>query len=268
MSVPLVGPIVVVSPDPTAQNSEDDDFVREMFRVQFAYLYRRLREEPGVGMDQALGCWSMAKSILNRTDGLQVELNDPEWRRILAICWETYKEHESRDDRDGFAASLTDQLIERLRQGYKKLEQEEIARSWFGCFRYDYNHDRKAVFLHIRNAVVSHSPFEDIDARRREMRALVEDIERKGLEVEQVCCGSWINGLKPFQELFPPGYADSFKISDPYSAGGYGWWGQLITKEGRINRRRAQMVHEEGRFEYPRVDGVCEYAAFKKHQGV
>ena len=45
---------------PDIQNYEDYDFVREMFRAQFAYLYRRLREEQWAGMDHALGCWTGA----------------------------------------------------------------------------------------------------------------------------------------------------------------------------------------------------------------
>lgn len=243
----------------------ENDFVRDMFLAQFAYLYRRLRAEPWVGMDQAMGCWTMAKFILRQTDELQPELDNPPWQRILAACWETYRAHELRDDRNGFAAALTGRLIASLRPGYAKFETGENARAWFGCFRYDYYPDPKSAYLHIRNAAAPQSPFADMEARRRELRVMVEDIERKRLQVERVHCASWINGLKPFQELFPPGYADSFEVSSLYTMSGYGWWGQLITKDGRVNPRRRQMVEEQGQFEYPRVTGTCAYTAFKKH---
>jgi hypothetical protein len=145
---------------------------------------------------------------------------------------------------------------------YQRLNIEE---RWFGCFRYGYNKDRKYLALHFKNAYEPEYPFSQKERLFLSLMDLVVDVDKNNYEVEEIGCGSWINNLPAFQELFPKSYIDSLHPTSPDDKRGNGWWGQFISHRGVLHRKRASILKEKKIFEYSRLHGQCDFSEFRKH---
>ena len=106
-------------------------------------------------------------------------------------------------------------------------------------------------------------PFEDLNRRRDDLRRIVLDVEAKGVRPARAGFDSWMNNLRPMVELFPASLAKSLTATEEFPKG-YGGWGQFITRDGGINRRRADMLLTKGRFEFARLAGECPWVEFQK----
>jgi hypothetical protein len=93
---------------------------------------------------------------------------------------------------------------------------------------------------------------------------LLSDAKAKQPEVETVHCGSWLNALKPFQELFPPEWAASMTAPSELRYH-YGWWGQFIDRTGGFNRRNGEKLRATGKFPFPCVGCRCSTASLRAH---
>lgn len=145
-------------------------------------------------------------------------------------------------------------------------EADYAGLQWFGNLRYHAHPEMTAISLHIRNNGMPRSPFDDLAACFRSLRRLAEAASAaEPYPITEVFCGSWLNDLPVFLSLFPASYRQSLQVSPPDTMGGFGWWGQLVDKTGRLHAKRAAMVLETGVFPHPRKTGRCRFDEFRRH---
>lgn len=230
------------------------ELLADMARVEAHYLLRMSREIGGVFSELA-GAYTPWRGMLP---------NGQAWDGFLVQA-----EGLLLDD-----AHTEDDCVERFLAYASPLfgaspmasEAEYAGYHWFGCFRYHPHPDEQAISLHIRNNSMPQSPFDDLPACFRSLRQLGETASAtEPFEVAEVICGSWLNDLPVFLGLFPPTYRESLEVSPPDSKSGFGWWGQLIDKTGRLHAKRAAMILETGVFPHSRKTGRCGFAEFMRY---
>jgi hypothetical protein len=141
----------------------------------------------------------------------------------------------------------------------------EAELTWFGDFRYTEDRNAGAIALHIANRGGSGAGFSDRGACFAQLRLLCADARRRTSAVAKVVCGSWLNDRDDFLALFPPSYRQSLGTSSPDDKTGWGWWGQLVNREGRLHARRAARLLASGDFPHPRLVGECRFDEFQAH---
>lgn len=75
-------------------------------------------------------------------------------------------------------------------------------------------------------------------------------------QVETVWCGSWLNELSAFLDLFPDDWRGSLE-SRGRCNGTWGWWGQYMDHRGFFHHRRAQVLRSTGRHPYVASSAHC-----------
>jgi len=239
-------------------------FYAEMFALQMGYLHQRLRREPWWGMDYGLGNFTMLKSVSKFSDGPRYDLDEIPWRKTLAACWEALQRAPADADREAFVAFLRSVFGERWMRAYPLFEDSLVhTHHYFGCFRYDYHDADRVVDLHFHNMEEPYSPLLSREKRQDDLRRIVRDVEAQHLQPVLVRFDTWMNNLKPVQALFPVSFLKTLTPAGEFPKG-YGWWGQFITRDGGINRRRADMLLTKGRFEFARLAGECPWVEFQK----
>jgi len=250
-------------PGEAMSESHKTKFYEEMFELQFSYLHHRLRREPWWGMDYGFGNFTMLKAIGKYGPGVRMDLDEIPWREILAQSWNDLNRYNLADEQEEFIGAMWKIFGERWLAAYPPFEKNNIAQNWFGCFRYHYDDATKQADFHFYNADEPDSPFEDMEKRRDDLLRIIKDIDSKKIKPESVRFDSWMNNLKPIVDLFPESLKKSLKPTEEFPKG-YGWWGQFITKDGGIHPRRAELMKQEGRFEYKRLMGSCPWEDFRR----
>lgn len=231
------------------------ELARDMARVEAHYLLRVLREDGG----------QFNERVVTQTPWQGMLPGGCPWDRFLEQAEELLlndADNLAEDDRVERFLSYAAPLF-----GAGPMTGEEFAGSlWFGSFRYHPHPNEHAISLHIRNNCMPRSPFDDLPACFRFLRRLGETASAtEPFEIAEVMCGSWLNDLPVFLSLFPLSYRESLEVSPPDSKGGFGWWGQLIDKTGRLHAKRAAMILETGVFPHPRKTGRCSFEEFMRH---
>ena len=240
----------------------DATFPREMFELQANYLHQRLSREPWWGMDYGFGNFTQFKSICKFAPGVAMDLDDHAWRASLAECWNALQRHSDSAGPAAFVAFLWERWGARWLTAFPIFERGLLAEKYTGCFRYDFDSEHRAVHLHFHNLDAPLSPFAQPGKRREDLRRIIAEIEQQNLKPERVSFDSWMNHLKPIQELFPKSFAASLVKAEEFPKG-YGWWGQFITRDGKMHERRAALLKEKGVFEFPRLNGACSWSDFR-----
>ena len=228
----------------------------DMARVQAHYLLRMLRETSG-GFREVAGAYTCLSGLVLPTVDADDFLTQTE--RLLLDDADTLSES------DRVARFLV--YITPLCAGAPLASEADYTRyRWFGSFRYHLHPEERAISLHIRNNSMPRSPFDDLPACCRLLAELGEAaVAEADFEITEVMCGSWLNDLPVFLDFFPPAYRESLEMSPPDSKNGFGWWGQLIDKTGRLHARRAAQIIETGVFPHARKFGKCRYDDFMRH---
>lgn len=228
-----------------------------MSELQLKYLFHVLKKGEETDFEKVLRGYTTIVSRMKSIPGF--EENNEEWQSALASIRELLN---TSVDMGCFSADAMNILSPFLSLAGM---MPEVKHEWFGCFCYNYNPERKHIYLHFQNACVPESPFSVMSGRFRELAMLINDIKLKGFGPETVGCDSWINELEVFQRFFPPCYADSFIVSPPDSKSGYGWWGQFVGKDGHFNRKKAEQFEKTMEFQYKRMITTCSYESFVRH---
>lgn len=106
------------------------------------------------------------------------------------------------------------------------------------------------IVLHIMNAVVPRSPFDDIVELRESLRRLIVEARTRFPAASELWCDTWLNRHPKFQLVFPPQWFAN-GVQSPMG-NSRNWWGQFATRTGDFNERLAQQFRAGGgRFPYP-----------------
>ncbi len=110
--------------------------------------------------------------------------------------------------------------------------------------------------IHIFNTYAPESPLTSKkDAFAAALIRMLEDSKRNRPDIDTVACGSWLNSVPSFADLFPQAWADS---AEGHREVRYtmGHWGQFTDRRGDFHDRNGQQFRETGEFPYEST--VCQ----------
>jgi hypothetical protein len=121
----------------------------------------------------------------------------------------------------------------------------------FHCWWYTLHNDNTELALHLVNAYQPASPFDNRDHFLQTMLNAVEHAVELYPGINKVSCGSWLNGLTKFQQLWPESFASSQKVLNRNNGFGPGAWGQYMTTDGGFNFSKGNILRGTGLHPYP-----------------
>ncbi len=124
-------------------------------------------------------------------------------------------------------------------QRYEEIPKFTDQEHW-GCFAYDYHPESRTIHFHFSDADRSgYGPLSHhrIDARKAELKTILEEIKHRHPEAIQVRGGSWLYNWESYRRLFPPAFGQSAQKEKEPGLTGRNIWTQFL--------RRGWRVHEE-----------------------
>lgn len=258
----MTGCIIEKSSNKSQKLSQENNLrlTLEIAELQLKYLFHILKEGLEKDFEKALRGYTSIVSVVQKSSSFNDKKSD--WQFALNLMRENYLKFICQADGIAFARESMEIITPFISCAASIAPP---AHQWFGCFCYNYAQERKHIYLHFKNACMPESPFAFPDDRINELVAVIKDIQAKSFVPETIGCDSWLNELTVFQSFFPPEYSQSFMVSPHDSKGGYGWWGQFVTKEGRFNKSKAEQFEKNMTFQFQRIIAQCAYPAFVRH---
>lgn len=158
---------------------------------------------------------------------------------------------ESRVARD-----IADQPLATQKSGYQ-----------CGSLRHDLAPDPKRpqrISIHIANACYPGSPFDDPLYLPGCLLVLTTQCTAQ-FGVTEIACGTWMNSLPKWLELFPREWQDNMGPPDESICWHYGFWGQFLTARRGFNHKLGAQFRATGRIPYPMRSSWCTTAALRRH---
>lgn len=230
--------------DELSQNESVEMNARDHFtlRLKWAHAVGRVLHLP------------LPETLLDYTDvtlrmGFPNLQNPGERRNAFLDAFE-----KAGDDRQAQMSVLLD--FYRKGQG-SRLENADPYRGQYWPFRFNWLENRPVIYLHFGSPSFS-QPYEEYgllsDESRTELHdqlvRMFRDIKngRKYVHARTVQTRTWLLSRDEFKRLLPPSFVTSNENGDMQSGmilerdgfRGADRWGQLYTKEGRVNQKRAQ----------------------------
>ncbi len=143
-------------------------------------------------------------------------------------------------------------LEERFVEGYRFEKRD------FGCWWYTIHEGETVVAVHLINAFMPDSPFKDIVGFSGDMIKAIENARYRYPQVKLVECGSWLNQIAQFQELWPESFKSNQIVLNETGGFGPGVWGQYMTADGGVNASRATHLLEKGKHPYVLTEARCD----------
>lgn len=173
----------------------------------------------------------------------------PEWIAILENVRKVFDRHINDADTTELeekSLALFWPVLEARVRTFKRGRTDPRPYEAWSCDFY-----KNFVNIHIANTYAPESPLSE---KRTQFAAalirLVEDAKRDHPEVERVACGSWLNSVPTFLDLFPPTWPVD---AEPSRNVRYtlGHWGQFSDRRGDFHARNGARFRETGSFPYP-----------------
>lgn len=150
-----------------------------------------------------------------------------------------------------------------LRTRFK--ENYHFPKRDFHCWWYTIHEDDIYLALHLVNAYQPQSPFDNLPHFIITMLTAVEHAVSIYPNIKKVSCGSWLNNVERFQNLWPASFKQNQKILNVTGGFGPGVWGQYMTTDGGFNQSKAAILRATGEHPFPlneaesNIDEVIEH---------
>jgi hypothetical protein len=236
-----------------------------------------------------LSIWYARKRILEGTSDFENALNErvnifrntslfkdgkhpaqgdviPEWNALLEKVEKIFDRHIADDDTTELEQQSLDvfwPVLEERVKSHKRWTPTFEQRP-YEAWSFDYRSDDR-MNIHIANTYAPNSPLSE---KRVQFAAalirLLEDSQKNRPDIEIVACGSWLNSLPTFLDLF----TDAWKTSGTAGRNvGYklGHWGQFMDRHGDFHARNGAKFRALNEFPYTslscrdRIDSTLEH---------
>jgi hypothetical protein len=127
--------------------------------------------------------------------------------------------------------------------------------------------DNKLVAVHFINADMPDSPFEDVRKFGGYLLRAIEDACMKHPSIREVECGTWMNNVPRFLQLWPVSYHNNRHNREDTGGFGPGWWGQYLKATGEFNEKAAEILRSTGKHRNPISIGRCPLQDALTHLG-
>ena len=151
-----------------------------------------------------------------------------------------------------------------LKQMYDHYLEQFAEASQFAGFSYNFREKpEQRIELHFTNCDVPDSPFKNKPRLIAGLLKILDAAHSERPEMTKISCGSWLNDLPLFRELFPPMWTDNITY-DPVAAHG-GWWQQLIDRKGAMHNRNEKHLRETGEFPFKCTRCGCPVSELREY---
>ena len=251
-----------------SNNDPYANYCREFTKLSVWYARKRILE----GLSDFEDAFNKRVNIFRNTsfytgDGHPANGDTfPEWNDLLDRVNQIFDEHIEDED--------TSLLEEKCLEVFWPSLKERVDRTGnplpnpskrpYESWSCDYRRD-ECLNIHIAN---TYRPASPLSERRNDFAAclmrLLRDSQERRPEVAIVACGSWLNSVPTFQELFTEAWRDSAEATTNvwYNLG---HWGQFMDRRGDFHARNGQKFRELGTFPYPSLRCQDEIQAVLDH---
>lgn len=127
------------------------------------------------------------------------------------------------------------------------VENYHFPKRMFHCWWYTVHDDNTHLALHLINAYQPDSPFDHLNHFLATMLQAVEQATAAYPAIKMVSCGSWLNQLLKFQQLWPESFKQNQKVLNETGGFGPGAWGQYMTTSGGFSEAKAAILRTTGK---------------------
>ncbi|MFI5132607.1 MAG: hypothetical protein ACHQFX_21565 [Chitinophagales bacterium] len=178
--------------------------------------------------------------VLNRD--LQNEIPGwPEVREYLIICLDTCKDETQLP---AMAHSCMEHIRPILESRFE--ENYHFHERIFHCWWYTIHDDNTHLALHLINAYQPDSPFDHLNHFLTTMLKAIVQAFAAYPNITIVSCGSWLNQLPKFQQLWPESFKHNQKVLNETGGYGPGAWGQYMTTAGGFSEAKSDILRTTG----------------------
>lgn len=146
---------------------------------------------------------------------------------------------------------------------YARYRETVHQASPYAGFTHDVGGEK--LTLHFTNTMAPDSPLRRPGQLRAGLQRLLTEARERCPELTVVYCGSWLNSVPRFAELFPSAWLASAETSPP--AGHSGWWGQFTDRTGALHLENARYLRQTGNFRFPFLRCTCLLDDLQRHLG-
>jgi len=250
--------------------AEHRDYVRSLAQISFHFAY---------GWWQAHPDESIAEAVTKRTPLCHHALNllrnegetHPAWQALMAQAEIGASEVPGADEFEeamfGHVRGFAD---ERADMFYAESVGVKMPKDWnVRSLKYDPPHKHLPsgyCNFHIANALAPRSILAD---PRHLPECFLEMMNRTEQEYgyHTLHTSTWLNEEPRWLALFPQEWHDNLGPPSDTIHWHFGYWGQLVSARGTLNRKAAQYLREHGSFRYLPRSSHCSFAAMREHLG-
>lgn len=174
-----------------------------------------------------------------------------EWNNLLEQVQEIFAAHGTDQDTSILEEKALDVFWPSVKERVDKVGDPLPALSTrpYESWSYDYRDD-KYLNIHIANTYRPDSPLSE---KKNDFVAslirLLKDSQARRSEIKVVSCGSWLNSLPTFQQLFTKAWYASARASTKVRYT-HGHWGQFKDRRGDFHAFNGQKFRRLGTFPY------------------
>jgi hypothetical protein len=146
---------------------------------------------------------------------------------------------------------------------YARYQENVRQASPYAGFTHDVGGEK--LSLHFTNTMDPDSPLRHPAQLRAGLGRLLTEARECCPELSEVYCGSWLNSVPRFAELFPASWLAGAEAPPP--AGHGGWWGQFTDRTGALHEENARYLRQTGNFRFPCLRCTCLLDDLQRHLG-
>lgn len=241
-------------------------FLKDMLELQLWYVIHVVRSE-GSDFIETITRRTQIYSFSATSIGHLPARENPEWLALAEALRSRWQELGDVKFLDSLWSLLEPHIAPGI-SGQLKKEREALQQSDCG-FSHEYHpeyfgpEEPDLLTLHFRNYFVPDSPFRHRQELVEGLLRILDKIPEECREVNDVQCGTWLNNVVPFLDLFPEAWKKSSQ-SVPMD-GSFGWWGQFVDRAEQFHKRNAAAFKRTGEFLFPNRVCTCAVDDLRDH---
>lgn len=192
---------------------------------------------------------------------------EPAWQalqqRLLAACRRHGEDPDTGALEESFLQDVRGFVDDRYLAEVLYARYQENYHQATPYYGFTHDVDGARLTLHFTNTVDPDSPLRHLPELRAGLQRLLAEARERHPELTFAYCGSWLNSVPRFTDLFPPAWLQSAEDSPP--AGHGGWWGQFTDRTGALHQENAQYLRQTGEFRFPFRRCTCALDDLQRH---
>ena len=229
------------------------EYIREFAKLSLWYVHKRLREGSSTFDDAVNTRVNLFRMTRFNTGDRHPARGDsiPEWEVVLTRLGSLFDRYSAQSDTSALETESLHILWPHLRLPHGLNERPRVPSPVrpYECWTCDYSAGDR-ISLHILNVYQPRSPLSEMRVPfAASLRRLLHDSLVRRPDIQVASCGSWLNSVPTFSDLFPEPWRSSAQLASEvrYTMG---HWGQFLDRRGGFHTRNGARFRQTGDFPY------------------